>query len=284
MPITSTDWGSNGMESLVAEQAQPTKPKHNDDDAFAAIVKAQQAGEPGTGIIGDTLIRASISEQVSNRILAMIKSGNLKAGDKLPTEKQMCLALGISRPPLREALKALTLMGILESRQGGRYMVTDLSPTRLVTPFNVLLSVADADLHQQFEARAAVELELVRLCVERATDEQRARIMFLAKDGAKSIDDPIGFRLLDAEYHQAINAGACNAILSTMSEGLYNVAIDARRVASATTGVIEVSIEQHCQVAEAICEGDSERAVQAYSEHLKHVLDTTIRAMHKLPE
>ena len=96
-----------------------------DEDAFTAIVKAQQAGEVPTSAIGGTLARASISEQVSNRILNMIKSGNLKAGDKLPTEQQMCLALGISRPPLREALKALTLMGILESRQGGRYMVTD---------------------------------------------------------------------------------------------------------------------------------------------------------------
>ena len=186
----------------------------------------------------------------------MIKSGNLKAADKLPTEQQMCLAFGISRPPLREALKALTLMGILERRQGGRYMVTDLSPTRLVTPFNVLLSVADEDLQVQFEARAVVELELVRFCVERANDEQRSRILSLAKDGYTFFDDPVGFRLLDAEYHQAINAGANNAILSTISEGLYNVAIDARRIASATPGVIEISNAQHCRVADAIARNE----------------------------
>ena len=114
------------------------KDKKSVGEAFTAMVIAQNAQEPVTSAIGGTLARASISEQVSNRILAMIKSGNLKAGDKMPTEQQMCVALGISRPPLREALKALTLMGILESRQGGRYTVTDLSPTRLVTPFNVL--------------------------------------------------------------------------------------------------------------------------------------------------
>jgi len=267
----------------VADLVSAKTPKDS-ADAFTANVKAQQAAEQGLGFAGGTLDRPSISEQVSSRILAMIKTGNLKAGDKLPTEQQMCLAFGISRPPLREALKALTLMGILESRQGGRYMVTDLSPTRLVTPFNVLLSVADDDIHIQFEARAVVELELVRLCVARASDEQCARIMSLAKDGLAFHKDPVGFRLIDVEYHQAINAGANNAILSTISDGLYNVAIDARRLASATPGVIEISTEQHCRVAEAIASRNTDEAVQTYREHLDHVLATTLRATNALTE
>ena len=253
-------------------------------DAFTAMVKAQKSNEPDVRAMGGILERASISEQVSTRILSMIKSGNLKAGDKLPTEKQMCVALGISRSPLREALKALTLMGILESRQGGRYTVTDLSPNRLVTPFNVLLSVADEDLHMQFEARAVVELELVRFCVERANDEQRARIVSLGADGHNFYHDPVGFRLMDAEYHQAINKGANNQILSMISEGLYNVAIDARRLASATPGVNEISTAQHCCVAEAIADRDAKTAVSAYREHLDHVLKTTLHAIHEMPE
>lgn len=181
--------------------ADPVSAKTTKDsaDTFAAQVKAQKSAEQGLGFGGGMLARPSLSEQVSSRILAMIKTGNLKAGDRLPTEQQMCLAFGISRPPLREALKALTLMGILESRQGGRYMVTDLSPTRLVTPFNVLMSVVDEDIHLQFEARAVVELELVRLCVARASDEQCARIVSLAKDGLAFHTDPVGFRLIDVE-------------------------------------------------------------------------------------
>ncbi len=254
------------------------------DNSFASMVEAQNNEQTPTEFGGGALSRTSISEQVSNRILAMIKSGNLKAGDKLPTEQQMGVAFGISRPPLREALKALTLMGILESRQGGRYMVTDLSPSRLVTPFNVLLSVSDQDLQVQFEARSVVELELVRLCVERASDDQRARILSLAQDGYAFSKDPVGFRLLDAEYHQAINKGADNVILSTISEGLYNVAIDARRLASATPGVIEISVDQHCRVAEAIFAGKADEAIAQYRIHLDHVLDTTLGAIHQLTE
>lgn len=253
------------------------------DNNFAAAVRAQNTEALCHGLAGENLARVSISEQVSGRIVAMIKSGNLKSGDKLPTEQQMCLALGISRPPLREALKALTLIGVLKSRQGGRYQVTDLKPSRLVTPFNLLMSVAEHDLQVQFEARTVIELELVRFCTERATDEQRLRILALARDGYAFQDDPVGFRLHDIEYHQAINAGADNSILSTLSEGLYNVAIDARRLASTNPGVIATSVQQHCDVAEAIQAGDAERAVHAYQLHLKHVLDTTISAIDEQP-
>lgn len=249
--------------------------------SFAAIAETR----PETAdFAGSTLARPSISEQVSGRILAMIRSGNLKSGDRLPTEAQMGLAFGISRPPLREALKALTLIGVLESRQGGRYLVTDLSPSRLMTPFNLLLSVAKHDLHAQFEARVVVELELVRFCTARADDEQRARILKLARDGRAFNKDPVGFRLSDAEYHQAINRGAANTILSAISDGLYNVAIDARRLASATPGVIAISVDQHCRVAEAIAAGDADAAVEAYRAHLDHVLETTIQAIHHLAE
>ena len=101
--------------------------------------------EASADFAGGALERRSISEQVAGRIMAMIKSGNLKSGDRLPTEQQMTIAFGISRPPLREALKALTLMGVLVSRQGGRYTVTDLSPSRLVAPFNTVRWVAEYD-------------------------------------------------------------------------------------------------------------------------------------------
>ena len=196
----------------------------------------------------------------------------------------MCVALGISRPPLREALKALTLMRILESRQGGRYTVTDLSPSRLVTPFNLFLSVPEKDLRKQFEARAAVELDLVRLCVERADDKQCERIVSLGADGHNFYDDPVGFRLMDVEFHQAINKGADNQILSMISEGLYNVALDTRRLVSGNPNVNEISAHQHCLVAEAIANRDSEAAALFYCEHLDHVLETTLNAIHKITE
>jgi DNA-binding FadR family transcriptional regulator len=228
---------------------------------------------------GATLERRSIAEQVANRIMGMIKSGNLKAGDRLPTEQQMGIAFGISRPPLREALKALTLMGILQSRQGGRYTVTDLSPTRLAAPFNVMLSIGDYNVAAHFEARTVVELQLVRMCTERATPEQRQRILKLARDGRAFHDDPVAFRLIDIEFHQALNVYAGNGYLTALAQSLYDVALDVRRMASAVPGVIKVSVAQHCDVADAVLAHDGDAAVAAYRKHLEHVRDTTVQTM-----
>ena len=226
---------------------------------------------------GGSLERQSISEQVANRIMAMIRSGNLRAGDRLPTEAQMCIAFDISRPPLREALKALTLMRILTSRQGGRYSVAELSPSRLIAPFNIILSSTDYDVHEHFEARAAVDLELVRLATERTGHDERQRILKLGVDGRAFYRDPVAFRLLDLEFHQALYHGAGNRLLSALAEALYNMGLELRRSASAIPGVIETSVGQHIEVAEAVVSGDPDAAVVAYRRHLEHVRDTTIQ-------
>jgi GntR family transcriptional repressor for pyruvate dehydrogenase complex len=165
------------------------------------------------------------------------------------------------------------------SRQGGRYTVTDLSPSRLVAPFNTMLSVADYDVHEQFEARTVVDLELVRLCAERATLEQRQRIHKLAVDGHAFHGDPVAFRLIDIEYHQAINDGARNSLLAALAQVLYDLGLDVRRVASEVPGVIEKSVDQHVEVADAILAGDAAAAAAAYRRHLEHVRDTTIQSM-----
>lgn len=259
------------------------RPDEASGDAFADLIEAGRRPKPKREIdrdlVGGAVERKSISEQVANRILSMIKSGNLRSGDRLPTEAQMTIAFGISRPPLREALKALTLMGVLESRQGGRYTVTDLSPSRLVAPFNVMLSVDSYDVDEHFEARAMVEIQLVGRTAERAAGDERQRILKLAVDGRAFHSDPVAFRLIDIEYHQALTSGAGNKLMSALAQGLYDVGLDVRRVASAVPGVIEKSVAQHIEIAEAVVAGDAGAAMAAYRRHLEHVRDTTLLAI-----
>ena len=257
------------------------KPKDPDDpvpDAFSELVATARrpSAKPDAPAKAP---RRPISEQIANRFLAMIKSGNLRSGDRLPTEQQMTIAFGISRPPLREALKALTLMGVLESRQGGRYTVTDLSFSRLVTPFNVLLSIGDYDVHEHFEARTHVDLEVIRLATLRATPKQRQDILRHALAGNALYDDPVAFRLLDIEFHQSLNDAGGNRLLSSMAQGLYDIALDIRRAASNYPGMIAKSVSQHIQIAEAITAGNADAAVAAGRLHLEHIRDTTITTM-----
>jgi GntR family transcriptional repressor for pyruvate dehydrogenase complex len=261
-------------EVLAGDHKSPPR------DAFSELAAAERRGAgPDQSSFGGPLERRSISEQIVGRITAMIKSGNLKPGDQLPTEAQMTIAFGVSRPPLREALKALTIMGMLASRQGGRYTVTDLSPSRLVAPFHVMLSAADYDANVHFEAREIVDVGLVRLCTERASPEMRRRILKLAVDGRAFHHDPVAFRLLDIEFHESLYAGANNRLLSALGEGLYDLGLDVRRVASTVPGIIEKSVRQHIEIAEAVVARDATAATAAYRRHLEHVRDSTIRSV-----
>jgi GntR family transcriptional repressor for pyruvate dehydrogenase complex len=144
--------------------------------------------------------------------------------------------------------------------------------------------VAEYDIDEHFECRQIVDVELVRLCTARATPEERTRILQLAHDGTAFLTDPIGFRLLDYEFHQALNAGAHNTMLATVALGLYDVALDARRVASAAPGVIPVSVEQHIEVAEAVMAHDEAGAVAAVTRHLEHVRDSTRASMAEMAQ
>ncbi len=258
-----------------------------DTEDLPLIARRLAADDEGAGgaFAGGALVkRSAIAEQVTDRIVAMIRSGNLKPGDKLPTEAQMTIAFGISRPSLREALKALTIMGMVESRQGGRYSVTDLSPTRLVAPFATMLSLPDYDVGVHFEARALVDTELARLCTRRATTAEKQRIRKLAQDGHAFYGDPVAFRLLDAEYHGAIAEGARNPLIQAMSQSLYDLHLAPRRVATAIPGVIRISVRQHCAIAEAILAGDADAAEAESRAHLDHVYASTLSAMEIDPQ
>ena len=214
---------------------------------------ASRAPKPSFG--GGALERRSISEQVANRILSMIKSGNLKARDRLPTEQQMGIAFGISRPPLREALKALTLMGVLESRQGGRYTVTDLSPSAGWSRHSTSCCRPATMMWASISKRARSSISNWSGSAPSAPRPSSASASTSMRSTAKSFyDDAVAFRLLDIEFHQSLNDAAGNRLLTALAQSLYDIGLDVRRVASAMPGNIETRVGQHIEVAEAVME------------------------------
>ena len=89
----------------------------------------------------------------------------------------------------------------------------------------------------------------------------------------------MAFRLLDIEFHQSLNDASGNRLLSSMAQGLYDIALDIRRAASNYPGMIAKSVTQHIQIAEAITAGNADAAVAAGRLHLEHIRDTTITTM-----
>src|SRR5499426_4787667 len=96
----------------------------------------------------------------------------LRPGDRLPSERELIDILDISRPSLREALRALSMLGVIESRHGGGAFVTDLEARTLLAPLDFFLSLSESNLADVFESRRIIEIEIVRKAALNATVEE----------------------------------------------------------------------------------------------------------------
>ena len=230
----------------------------------------------------EPLHRKPVAERVASKLLELIRSGNLRAGDKLPTENELAAALQVSRPVVREALRGLSILGVVESRQGGRCYVTDLKPARLVAPLQMVIAIDESNVDAHYEARVAVEGELVRLGTLRASEADLAKLADLVKTGYSLTSDPIGFRVMDHEFHLTLSRLAGNPFLERAALSLYELGIEYRRVAAETPGVIARSAVEHDAIVAALRQRDPEKAVEAMRAHLNSISQTTYAAMQAL--
>jgi GntR family transcriptional repressor for pyruvate dehydrogenase complex len=220
----------------------------------------------------------SSSERIAEQLRSLIASGTIAPGERLPSETELARAMQVSRPVVREALRGLAMMGIVESRQGGGCFVTDLTPSRLMEPLSFYLRLRDYSLEELFRARKVIDGGISSDAARNATAAQRARLEEMARLGLDLVDDPVGFRVLDAQFHGLISEAAGNAFLNAVSQSLYSLAIDLRRRASEIPGVLAQSAADHIAIAGAIAAGDPAAAAEAMSQHVEHIRVTTALA------
>lgn len=225
------------------------------------------------------LERKPAAEMVVEKLLELIHAGNIKAGDTLPTENELAAALHVSRPVVREALRGLQILGVVESRQGGRCSVTDLKPARLAAPLQMIIGVDETNLEQLFEARVVVEGQLLELGAGRATDAAIEHLEYMVREGYRLVQDPVAFRVLDLEFHQTLTGLAGNAFLDRVSQSLYHIGSEFRRVASETPGVLERSAAEHDAIVKAVRLRDAATAAEAMRTHVRSIQRTTQNAM-----
>lgn len=230
----------------------------------------------------EPLNRKPVSERVAMKLLDLVRTGNLKAGDKLPTENELASALQVSRPVVREALRGLAILGVVESRQGGRCYVTDLSPSRLVAPLQMVIAIDESNVEALYEARGEVEASILKLAAERITDGDLTKLRALVHSGYDLVSDPVGFRVLDLEFHQTLIGLANNPFLERIALSLYDLGIEYRRIASETEGVIARSATEHEAIVDALATHYPEKAAGAMRQHLGSIARTTYEAMAKL--
>jgi DNA-binding FadR family transcriptional regulator len=222
------------------------------------------------------IVRESVAEAVVRRILDMVKAGVLKAGDPLPPERDLALSLNVSRPSVREALRGLTVLGVVRTRQGGGAYISDLGPDSILGPIQFYLALEDVNIRDLYDARSLIESDVARRAAVHIEDEALARLEVLLAEQAETIGDPIAFRHSDYAFHELIWIGSRNPFLKRIGESLNVLGLEFRKRASERPETLAQSLRDHRALLDALKARDPDAAARAAAAHMHNVYQSTL--------
>ncbi|VVE56621.1 FadR/GntR family transcriptional regulator [Pandoraea anhela] len=221
----------------------------------------------------DPIVQVSVSEQVAQRLLTMIRTGLLKPGQQLPPERDLATMLGVGRPAVREAIRGLALLGLLRIRQGEGTFVGSLEMRELLEPLEMVIELNAGTLGALFDARLVIEPGVAALAALHISDEDIARLHALVDDEQALLGNPETFAAADMVFHETIIDACENPFLQSIANSLYLLGKKSRGVTSQVDGVLERSLQDHRLILDALGAHDAERAAQAMRRHLCRVRD-----------
>lgn len=228
----------------------------------------------------------SRTQDVVEDVQRLILDGGLRPGDRLPAEKELAGALGVSRGSLREGVRALVVLGILEVRHGDGTYVTNLDPATLLTPVAFLADLP-GDHGSLHAVRAMLETEAAGLAALHLTDHHVARARSALDDLARALLDPRPdaglLAAADLAFHKAVADASGNPVLSALLDALAG-ARSRRRVWDEMTDVAgDRTLAEHDAVLAAITAQDPDRARLRMAMHMVGVEDLIATAHGDVP-
>jgi GntR family transcriptional repressor for pyruvate dehydrogenase complex len=230
--------------------------------------------------------RSTLTEAAFEKLISHVVSGDWKAGDRIPPERELCQQLGIARTSLREALKAMELIGMLDSRVGDGTFVCERSEF-LSRPLLWAFTGNDhLELRDIMEARTLLEEQLAGLAAERASDAEIETIGQLVRTMAESVTQGKSILDEDMKFHLTIAAAAHNQILQNAVQLLRNLMRQWIHFKLLIPNVPATVLKRHQAIYRAIRDRDPQSARAAMREHLEETISLVARliAQHQATE
>jgi GntR family transcriptional repressor for pyruvate dehydrogenase complex len=215
--------------------------------------------------------RSRLWEDVVTQILQLMADGNLTAGSRLPSERELAVQLGVSRPSIREAMRQLELMGVIDSRQGAGAFVKEVSDEDLVQPLALLLRGRKHLLGDILETRKVIEPHMARLAAQKASASQLAELEQLVtqqqakvRSGRLAIEE-------DTSFHHTLARASGNRVLLLLVESCMDLLSESRKRNLQSPERARRSVEGHADLLQAIKRRDAEGAFTAMVRHLEGI-------------
>jgi DNA-binding FadR family transcriptional regulator len=226
---------------------------------------------------GTPIQKRKLADDVRERLMGMIETGELAPGDVLPSERELMEGLGVGRPAIREAMQALERAGLIRIRHGERARVAEPSIGRMMDQIadsmKHLLVHSAASLENLKDARLTFELEMARRAAERRRPEDIAALRRTVEEQEAALGKGAAFRLLDGRFHREIAALSGNPIWPALSDALFRWLNDFHVDLVSVPGKERLTLAEHRGIIAAIAAGDPATAARAMRDHLTRASD-----------
>ncbi len=209
----------------------------------------------------------SLSEAVLEELQRLISEGVFKPGDRLPSEKELAEQLGVGRSSVREAMRVLQLLGVIEVIQGKGSFVRQTNILPLVINWARLAQMGP--LAEVMEARLFIEVLIAELAAERATDEDLARLEEILQRSRESLANLEESAHAGVDFHIALAEATHNQVIALMYRTIYDLFLETARRTRISQEAAHSRMHDHERIFQALVNRDPEEAAQVMREHLE---------------
>jgi GntR family transcriptional regulator, transcriptional repressor for pyruvate dehydrogenase complex len=220
----------------------------------------------------------SAHDGVIEKIRDMLLDGEYGPGSRLPSERALSERFGVSRPTVREAMRTLMNLGILETRHGSGTTVSVSRDRLLRASFEFMVILDRPTLLELYETREVLEVHLAGKAAKNRTDADLARMQNAIDRMASSLDDTEGWTEANVEFHEAIASAAHQPILERIMVGLYG----GIKACIESTAPMVVDLGRMVELHRAIFEGIRQQNVSAAKKAMRQHMAVAIEELSRI--
>lgn len=216
-----------------------------------------------------------ISDEIIEQFKGLLSSGQLKPGDELPSERKLADSIGVSRPPLREALNALQALGFIEIKPRSKIIVKSITEKPLEDPLSLLLEQDIGKLFELLEIRRAMESWSAYKAAERANQRDIQKLHEVIQKDQENLKNNRDDAKTDADFHVSISLATHNTLFSHLMASCYHLLWKTQRISRQKIFRKKQNryliAEQHLKIFEAIKNRDPHKARKEAGNHIDFV-------------
>lgn len=215
-----------------------------------------------------------VFEQVAEQIEKRILDGELRSGDRLPTERHLAEQFHVSRTAVREAMKILAQKGLVDMRPGRGTIVIDGANAAMQDSIDLVMKLRLGEVggsNNLVEVREILEIEIAALAAARATEKEIAAMREAVKVMDESLDDADAFIAADNRFHEALAQATQNTLIFILVNSIVNLLSEQRKQIFDVEGGPQRGQIHHKRILESVIRRDPQAARDTMRSHLRQV-------------